>query len=139
MLHVSASQNRVLCREADVGAVEFLLPSAAVRAFVAEHFPEGVRGGLLPHEIGRLKEHFDVSWDTAIIRLEELGYQDRRVSKGLIEWNNGSWRRRWHPLWLLERVLRVHASRGLIAEQFFREIMEDRQWQRELQGGRRAG
>ena len=44
---------------------------------------------VLPAEIGALKEHFQVSWEAMIIRLNELGIQDRDASRWLLTWNLG--------------------------------------------------
>ena len=82
-VHLSAEQEGVLCREADLGASELLLPAGAVRHFIAQHFPAAAGVGLIPREIGALKEHFQVSWQAMTIRLDELGIQDRQVTWGL--------------------------------------------------------
>lgn len=88
-LHLSAEQEGVLCREADLGTSELLLPAGAVRHFIADRFPAAAGIGLLPREVGALKEHFQVSWQAMTIRLDELGIQDRHVTWGLFASQDG--------------------------------------------------
>ncbi|MBC7343789.1 MAG: hypothetical protein H5U02_15320 [Clostridia bacterium] len=77
---LKAAQNWYgLDREADWFAKNFLMPEQWVRNEARILSPHGEP--LLARELGWLKEIFDVSWEALMVRLEELGIQDRCVSE----------------------------------------------------------
>jgi len=65
----SQDEHRVLDREANIFARELLMPARWVKAAVGGR----VSGGT----IRRIREEFGVSWEAAIIRLDELGIMPR--------------------------------------------------------------
>lgn len=65
----SRNEHRILDREANIFARELLLPAKWVKAAAGDRINKST--------IRRVRERFDVSWEAAIIRLDELGIMPR--------------------------------------------------------------
>lgn len=63
----------ILDREANIFVREFLMPEKLVRMYAIP--PVSVPA------LGSLKEKFDVSWEAMINRLDELGIQNKALTK----------------------------------------------------------
>lgn len=66
---ITEDRHRVFDREANIFARELLMPSSWIKSEVGNRVSVGT--------IGRIKEVFGVSWEAAIIRLDELGIVPR--------------------------------------------------------------
>ncbi len=108
--NVTHAQERVLCREADIGAAELLLPEAGLRAVIRRELCDAANNGLLPHEIGKLKGCFGVSWEALFLRLDELNIQSRRVSSALFRiYEDSSFR--GDAAWVIARAWKIIGAR----------------------------
>lgn len=69
MLELSPEEHRVLDREANVFARELLMPAGWVKSAIGNKINRNT--------IRHVRKLFDVSWEAAIIRLDELGIMSR--------------------------------------------------------------
>lgn len=72
----SRNEHRILDREANIFARELLLPAKWVKAAAGDRINKST--------IRRVRERFDVSWEAAIIRLDELGIMPRDEAERLL-------------------------------------------------------